>query len=116
MGPSGAVYVGTDSGRIHRLSPDGEKVWGFEAHGAIARSPVLGPSGTLYVPAWGHQMPLWKTKDHPRQRLYALAADDGEKTWSLGIADYVASAPAVAASGTIFFGSDDNHVYALTPP
>src|SRR3989344_988515 len=47
----------------------------------------------------------------------AVAQEDGEGTlkWSFRTGDWISSSPAIAADGTIYAGSRDKGLYALTP-
>jgi outer membrane protein assembly factor BamB len=46
--------------------------------------------------------------------LPAVARATGERKWAYATLGGVAT-PVVASDGTIYFGSDDAHVYALSP-
>jgi outer membrane protein assembly factor BamB len=45
--------------------------------------------------------------------VYALSADDGTEQWSFQTGNKVRTSPAVV-DGTVYVGSLDNNVYALT--
>ena len=47
-------------------------------------------------------------------KLYVVARD-GTLKWSYATGDIIFSSPAVAHDGTIYIGSDDDHLYALVP-
>ena len=40
---------------------------------------------------------------------------DGSEDWNYTTGGMVRSAPAIGADGSIYFGSDDNKLYALNP-
>ena len=47
-------------------------------------------------------------------RVYDVARD-GTLKWSYATGDIIFSSPAVAHDGTVYIGSDDDHLYAVTP-
>ena len=47
------------------------------------------------------------------KNVYAINPD-GTLKWFFGTGDKVDSSPAIGADGTIYLGSDDNHLYALS--
>ena len=68
-------------------------------------APVIGPSGTIYVSgAWWYET--------PPAFLHAINPD-GSIQWQFEVGGAILGAPAVAADGTIYFGSLDSKVYAL---
>jgi outer membrane protein assembly factor BamB len=98
---AGRVYFGTGSGTVYSLNATtGVQIWSRALGGAIASSPVLAlGSGTLYI----------GSNDH---RLYSLSMATGTILWSYLTPSNVVSSPAVA-DGRVFFGSQDQSVYAL---
>ena len=51
VGADGTIYVGSESGRLHAVHPNGQEKWHFDAGGAIGSGPILTVSGTLYFRA-----------------------------------------------------------------
>jgi outer membrane protein assembly factor BamB len=100
------IYVGSDSGRLFAVNPDGSEKWRFPdlgAIGAIRTSPIIDSNGTIYFGS-------------DDGRLYAVNAEDGSERWRTDPAvGAIRSSPAIGPDGTIFFGSNDNNVYAGTP-
>ena len=98
---AGRVYVGTGSGAVYSLNATTRaQLWSRTLGGAVASSPALAlGSRTLYV----------GSNDH---RLYALNMTNGQIIWSYLAGSNVVSSPSVA-DGRVFFGSQDQSVYAL---
>jgi outer membrane protein assembly factor BamB len=94
--PDGGAYA--TRGNLVALAPDHNVAWtkNIPASG----EPVLAADGTIYVGGKG-----------------ALTAvnPDGTSKWSFSIPNQIVMSPSVANDGTVYFGSDDNNVYALTP-
>ncbi|MBM4083668.1 MAG: hypothetical protein FJ272_02675, partial [Planctomycetes bacterium] len=97
----GKVFLGFDGGLMFAFdAAKGNKLWTFEAGGAIRSSPsVSAQDGLLYFGSHdGH--------------LYALDARTGHERWRFKTAGKVTSSPC-PADGVVFVGSDDGHLYAL---
>ncbi|MFY9804912.1 MAG: PQQ-binding-like beta-propeller repeat protein [Candidatus Acidiferrales bacterium] len=94
--PDGGAY--STRGNLIAQSPDHNVAWIKNI--LAAGEPVLASDGTIYVGGSG-----------------ALSAvnSDGTGKWSFPIPNHIAMSPSVANDGTIYFGCDDNNVYALTP-
>jgi outer membrane protein assembly factor BamB len=110
IGDDGTVYFGSDDRRVYALSRDGELRWSQDLEGYI-RGPVgLTRDGAVLVPVYG-----------PRPRLVSLDAATGELRWffPVTVADSaetgVASGPLVDSVGRIYFGANDDYLYALAP-
>ena len=76
----------------------GSLIWTFTTGGWVLTAPVV-TDGVVYFGS-------------DDGKLYALAADNGEKLWSFATDDVIRSVPSVV-DGTVYFGSNDNHLYAL---
>lgn len=123
VGADGTVYVASgdsedavDQWRLHALHPDCSPAWSFQLPGWPGRTvPAIGPDGTVYVHTNGTQNiagPPHLVAVHP----------DGTLAWDLrykgelaALATSTPSSPAVAADGTIWFGSTDTWLYAVEP-
>jgi outer membrane protein assembly factor BamB len=101
VAPDGMVYVGSFSGRLHALAPDGSEKWHFQAGTEIKSSPAIADDGTIYFGA--------------RDRQFYAVTPAGALKWKFATGAWVDSSPAVAADGTIYFGSWDKNFYALKP-
>lgn len=103
------------TGRSQFTGPDTPSVyWTFQANDAITASPTIGHNGTIYVGAGGYYQGGFDSS------LYALNPD-GTLKWQYKTgagfgpakAAGIFSSVAVADDGTLYFGSLDEHVYAL---
>lgn len=111
----GYFIVGTSGGlpqsatnraiRVRRNVRDGifELGWSVQLPDWVDSSPALSADEqTAYVGCWDG-------------RLYALNMTNGATRWSFLTGGYITGSPAVAADGTIYFGSADGILYALNP-
>jgi len=122
----------------HDASPTGT-FWKYNTGSALG-SPVIGPGGTIYIPAssWlyalnGNGTLKWKcwigssTRSTPAiaddgviyvgsndYKLYAINPD-GTQAWSFPTGGKVTSSPAIAPDGTVYVGSWDGNLYAVNP-
>lgn len=105
----GTVYVGTDGGEVIALDPeDGTIRWRKSVGGFVRGSLSVGRDGVIRVGTYG-----------PKPRLVSLAPEDGEILWSFSIRGTGArefgihGAPVEDAEGRLYFGGQDDIVYAL---
>lgn len=103
---NGTIYVGSDTGYLHALNPDGTEIWRSSCGHWVTSSPAIAEDGTIYVGSWNN-------------RLYAINPN-GTKKWSFNAGDTIKSSPAIAEDGCIYFGVlgpgfDIGRVYALNP-
>lgn len=108
-------------GHVYAINPNGTLKWDFKTLGATASSPAIGSDGTIYI---GSDRPLkFFGKDHstlldqnPTAEGFLTAINpDGTLKCFVDLFGDVNSSPAVNSDGTIYVGSDDNHVWALNP-
>jgi outer membrane protein assembly factor BamB len=112
IGPDGRIYIGCMNGELKIVEPVGTyRV--VPLGGFIPSSPAIGVDGTVYV---GSVSNYWN-------KLHALTPD-GAVLWvfSMGkvamqITDIPEqfSSPAIGPDGTIYVGSIDKNLYAITP-
>ena len=104
IGREGTVYITTNDGVLHAVSPAGELKWsrkyetGSATHTTRYRSPVIGQNGEIYLGAYGSKI---------------LAYDSqGEPLWDY---DTVASTftPTLGADGTVYANGFNGVVYAI---
>ena len=100
----GTIYVGSLDNRLYALFSDGARKWAFSAKDDVG-TPVIGTEGTnesdtIYVSAG--------------RNLFGVSID-GEQTSAFHPGGKIHSTPAIGEDGTIFFGSDNDIVYALEP-
>lgn len=102
----GTIYLATKlEKKLYALNPDGSTKWekeltSFEGYGA---PPAVGADGKLYVGTWNHD-------------LYSYDAD-GNEQWLFEAGGIIYHSPAMAADGTIYFGSSSflgNHLNAVS--
>ncbi len=98
----GTIYcIGSDS-KLHAVNPDGTVKWIFTTDFMLS-SPAIAADGTIYVSTLA-----------PTRRFYALRPD-GTQKWEFIVGDGVSSSAAIGLDGTIYFGSYDKKLYALSP-
>jgi outer membrane protein assembly factor BamB len=141
VGQDGTIYLGTWTGRLWAINPDGSRKWVFQAQNEIKSAPAVGSDGTVYFgsrdgnfyavrpdgkerwefptggwvdssPALAHDGTVYFGSWD--KRLYALSAD-GKEQWQFSTPGEIVSSPAIGADGTIYFGSHDRKFYALAP-
>lgn len=136
------VYVGSFSGTLHALDPRGREIWKRELGGPIYSTPYVARNGTVFVgtdagylyaidkngkvlfriateaeadtgvvPAPGNQGVLYFAAGRD---LWAIT-DDGRIEWRFRARSKIFTTPAVDEDGTIYVGSQDDHLYAIAP-
>ena len=102
IGSDGTVYIGSDDQNLYAIDPEtGQEIWRFLTNGEIRSSPAVGPDGTIY----------FGSEDGS---LYAVSSN-GNKKWAFNTGSFIFSSPAISSDGrTIYIGSSDNHIYAVT--
>ncbi len=115
ISPDGIVYVPCQfqipfAARLNALTPSGNTNWSFKTGGGSISAPALGVDGTVYVVASG-----------PPNILFSIRPDGGTN-WmcSLGPSTNASASaqfpgPAIGPDGTIYVGSLDTNVYAISP-
>lgn len=94
----GTVYAESSSGLVVTSLSDSHPVW--EQQIPTAGFPALGEDGTIYAGGNG--------------RLSAINRD-GTGKWSFALPGHFLLSPSIADNGTVYIGSDDSNIYALTP-
>jgi len=143
VGPDGTIYFGTSwENRFYAVNPDGSQEWVVNLEFPVTTSPAIARDGMIYVGAqwklyaiypWGGvewMQSLWgQIYASPAigadGTIYACADTlvahntDGSEKWHFHFAGMMpgvhSSSPAVDANGVIYFGSLDNHLYAVHP-
>ncbi len=123
IGDDNTIYVGSKDHHLYAIDPDlqGPK-WSvstgefFDGH-LVDCSPAIGADGTIYFGsdqfgAAGH----WQDPHNPIpvDTAFWAANPDGTLKWNFFVGDGVESSPAIGPDGTIYFGSFDGALYALT--
>jgi outer membrane protein assembly factor BamB len=119
IGSDGTLYVGSDSPYVYAVNPDGSLRWAFNANAfdwseyegaetAFSSSPSIGPDGTIYLGSGTDAAGDTGT-------LYALNPDGGTN-WVFTPLQQNAtiSSPAIASNSTVYIGSIDGNLYAVT--
>ena len=104
----GTIIIGVDqggsAGAVFAVNPDGTQKWSVSVLGRISVCAPAIANGNIYV----------GTKEG--NNLLALNASNGAQLWSFDTPDAILnSSPAVDVNGVIYFGSWDDHVYAVNP-
>jgi outer membrane protein assembly factor BamB len=107
VGDDGTVYFGSDDRRVYALDRDGHELWRSDVGGYVRAPVALGSQGDLIVPVFG-----------PNARITSLDRATGVARWSFGISleatdAGVGAGPVVDRDGNIYFGGDDDFVYAI---
>lgn len=107
----GTVYVGTDRGEVLALDPQtGAIRWRQKVHGFVRGSFSVGRDGTIFAGTYG-----------PTPRLVALEPEDGAVRFEFPIRGTGAlefgihGGPVEDAQGRLYFGAQDDYLYALAP-
>jgi outer membrane protein assembly factor BamB len=112
----GTIYA-VSFGTLFAVSPGGKKLWQLgepENLGFWNRSaPAVGSDGTIYVGG---------ADIYPGQACLVAVNPDGKVRWRFMVPwgpsyveDTVNSSPAIGRDGTIYVGTTDYHLYAVTP-
>jgi outer membrane protein assembly factor BamB len=103
----GTIYVtsGATTDNVTAVNPDGTIKWQVTV-GRISNAVSTGVNGDVYVPM-GHSA--------TSGALVALNPVDGSEKWRFDVANRVKTTPAVGFDGTIYFGSDTDEFYAISP-
>lgn len=102
IGPKGIIFVGSIDNYLYAVSSNGTLVWKFLTGGYIRASPVL--SNNLKTVSVG------SADSH----VYSLTVETGLQLWSYPTGAAMMSSLLVATDGTLYFGSDDFSLYAIS--
>ncbi|WP_242156264.1 PQQ-binding-like beta-propeller repeat protein [Aestuariivivens sediminis] len=99
-----AVDQGGSAGAVYAINSDGTLKWNTNVTGRITVCAPAIANGRVYV----------GTKEG--ENLLALNVSNGSQIWSFSTPGAILnSSPAVDQNGVIYFGSWDDHVYAVNP-
>jgi outer membrane protein assembly factor BamB len=99
IGGEGSIYVGDQSGMLHAFDGTGNARWTYQAGGPVGSPSVY--AGLVYAPSDDHRLHGVSTADGTPRYTYATSA--------------TAHSAVIAPSGDVTFGSEDGHIYVLTP-
>lgn len=108
IGDGGSIYVGTDGGQVIALDAKGLVRWRAAVSGYVRGGLTLTRDGAVLAGTYG-----------PAPRVVALDEATGAERWSFRIQGTGApefgihGAPLEDAAGNLFFGAQDDQVYAL---
>jgi outer membrane protein assembly factor BamB len=113
LSPDGqTVYVGVETrsgGRVVAISArDGGPRTSWGAQGRVLADPV---ESSPAVSADGSTIYVGTANG----TLYALRATNGSTLWELSLGTFITSSPAIGTDGTIYVGTGDGRVRAVTP-
>jgi outer membrane protein assembly factor BamB len=97
----GTVYVGTETGSIFAVNPDGSPKWIRSTLGPVYSSPAIGADGTVYVGCW--------------DKWLCAFTPDGNRKWTAGVGPPGFASPAISTDGTAYIGSVVGCLYAINP-
>ncbi len=100
------IYVGCNNGQFYSLSKNGFGEWfNFTSGDIYFTCPAVDSVGVVYTPG-GDSLDAYKPDKYHT---------DGELIWRFQTGNTIYSSPAIGSDGTIYFGSNDNNIYALSP-
>ena len=108
VGDDGTVYAASDAGIVAAFDPQGHERWRAQVGGFVRGGLTVSRSGAVIVGTYG-----------PAPRVVVLEGATGAERWSFhvqgtGAAEFgVHGAPLEDREGTLYFGSQDDSVYAL---
>ena len=111
VGADGTIYVGQwDTRKVYALTDEGdhaELLWQSPNVGAVAlSSPAIADDGSVYICGCGLTRGLSALDGSDGSLKWRFTTGDSPSAWNQG-------SPALAPDGTIYFASEDSHVYAL---
>ncbi len=110
LGPDGTVYVGGSDGVLYALNPnDGTEEWRFDAGSKIRSSPIVGRRNTIYFGTDGGDFFALDGLTRTMKWNNSLPPSDPEDPTRRDIV----TSPVIEDDGTVYFGSFDNHLYAV---
>lgn len=108
LGDDGTIFAGSDAGQVHAFDPQGHERWRSPVGGFVRGGLTVGRAGVVLAGTYG-----------PGPRVVALDAATGAERWSFpvqgtGAPEFgIHGAPLEDAEGRLFFGAQDDSVYAL---
>lgn len=104
----GTVVISSETGRLYAFSPAGDLLWSSNKDRLAITSPVSTSDGSVIIGAR-------KQHGSPSGQNDCVIALDrwGNTIWEVGVQGEVGDTPAIAADGTIYFGTHKSYVYAL---
>ncbi len=110
VGDDGTVYAASDAGLVAAFDPQGNERWRTSVGGFVRGGLTVSRSGAILAGTYG-----------PAPRVVALDAATGAERWSFAVQGTGAlefgihGAPLEDPAGNLYFGAQDDSVYALDP-
>lgn len=110
IGDDGSIYVGSDAGEVVALDRAGAIRWRSQVGGFVRGGLSITRANLVLAGTYG-----------PSPRIVALDGASGAERWSFriqgsGAAEFgIHGAPLEDAAGNLYFGAQDDDVYALDP-
>lgn len=109
IGDDGSIYVGTDAGEVVRLDAHGAVAWRTPVGGFVRGTLAVARNGDVLAGTYGPVPRVVRVS--PSGVVCGAFAIHGTGAREFG----VHGAPLEDAQGTLFFGAQDDAVYALAP-
>ena len=120
----GVLYFGSDDGNVYAVDAnDGRQVWKYRTGGPVPSTPAVA-AGVVYVGSYDGRLHAidakaglarWKFVSGGERRFEAKGLHGMlPKTQTIADAFDVFLSSPVIARGTVYFGSGDGHVYAVS--
>ncbi len=101
LGPDGAVYFGSNDGKLYAVNANGSLRWTFQTGGPLKFSgPAVAVDGTVYIGSMDSS-------------VYAVNAN-GTLRWSARRGSTFRSSPLILPDGDVVIGNGDNNLYRFT--
>lgn len=108
LGDDGTIFAASDAGHVFAFDPRGNERWRTNVGGFVRGGLTVGRAGIVLAGTYG-----------PGPRIVALDAATGAERWTFrvqgtGAPEFgIHGAPLEDAEGKLFFGAQDDSVYAL---
>jgi outer membrane protein assembly factor BamB len=99
---NGIIYIG--AWNFYAIYPNGTIKWQMDIS-AFESAAAIDENDVLYVGS------IWAMPNY----LYAIYTSNGTLKWKYFVGDWIASSPAIGDDGSIYFGSENDYIYALYP-
>jgi len=129
LGADNTVYFGSLDSLLYAVSTEGELKWALKTGGDVNSSPALTADGMIYVGSLngylyavdtgsdsGAMVSPWPEFGHDSRNTFRAAGElsAGDFKFYFATKDTISSSPAIGMDGTIYFGSWDAYLYALS--
>jgi len=141
VGPDGTIYVGSKDFYFYAITASGNMIlrlfsfvnifsifvvwkgtakWSYQAGSAVSSSPVVGSDGAIYVGSHDYYLYAFTPSGSGIFTLSLLCRITlssvflGSLKWRYLTGGYVYSSPTIGLDGTIYVGSGDSYLYAIS--